>query len=158
MKALLIVPVGSCGNHVADGSQRHEEEVHSKTRPYQQTSLLIPPHLAHTVVDDVAYGENDETSGKRNRTYCNLLCFKHVCQDEANGEEYAEKHEQHTHLSFSFLHFSCFLRGLPSTRVHKYKGGTTHPLQNRLQNYNYYLKLPNFEIVICCFSLSKYKY
>lgn len=28
---------------------------------------------------------------------CELFCFEYVCRDKANAEEYAEKHEQHTH-------------------------------------------------------------
>ena len=47
---------------VTQRSHRHEEEVHCKARPYQQTCFLESPHLTNTVIDDVRDGENDEST------------------------------------------------------------------------------------------------
>ena len=47
-------------------------------------------------------------TGQRDGTNGDLLCFEHVCRNETNAEEDAEKHEQHTHLSCFLFHFLVF--------------------------------------------------
>jgi len=117
MEACVVVPVRRTRNSVAESTHGYEEEVHDESRPYQQSGFAISPHFTHNVVDDIAHGEDDETTCQGERPKGNLLCFEHVCCNETNAEEDAEKHEQHAHLILCFFHFSCFLRGLPSTRV-----------------------------------------
>ena len=84
-------------NDIAQGTHRNNEEIHCEPGPNEQTCLAITPDLADTVIDDVAHRENKKTAGQGNRTDCDLLCFKKICRDEANAEEDAEKHKQHTH-------------------------------------------------------------
>ena len=117
---------------IADSTQRHEEKVHRKAGPYQQTRFLIAPYFAYQIIDDVAYREYDESTGKGNWPEGDLLCFEYVCCNQANAEEDAEKHKQHAHLSFFLVHFLVFYE------VYQALGLLNMMIlfRNRLQNYN----------------------
>ena len=110
METGIVRPIGSGWNPVADGAQSYKEEVHGEACPDEKAGFLIAPYFAHYIVDDVTYRKHDETASQRNRAYCNLLCFEHVCCNETNAEEDAEKHKQHTHFFSIFLFFTRFTK------------------------------------------------
>ena len=108
MEAGIVGPVGSGWYPVADGTQSYEEKIHGEAGPDEKTGFLVAPYFAYHIVDDVTYREHDQTAGQRDGTNGDLLCFEHVCRNETNAEEDAEKHEQHTHLSCFLFHFLVF--------------------------------------------------
>ena len=133
MKTGIVGPIRRCRNGIADSTQRHEEEVHRKAGPDQQTRFLIAPYFTYHIIDDVAYREYDESTGKGNWPEGDLLCFEYVCCNQANAEEDAEKHKQHAHLSFFLVHFLVFYE------VYQALGLLNMMIlfRNRLQNYNF---------------------
>ena len=133
MKTGIVGPIRRCRNGIADSTQRHEEEVHCKAGPDQQTRFLIAPYFTYHIIDDVAYREYDESTGKGNWPEGDLLCFEYVCCNQANAEEDAEKHKQHAHLSFFLVHFLVFYE------VYQALGLLNMMIlfRNRLQNYNF---------------------
>ncbi len=108
VEASVIVPVGCSWNPVAQRAHRHEEEVHGEAQPNQKPSLLESPHFAHAVVDDVTDWEHEKPTCQRDGSHGDLLCFEHVCCNQTNAEEDAEKHEQHAHLYGFLFHFLVF--------------------------------------------------
>ncbi len=72
------------------------------------------------------------STGQGNWPEGDLLCFEHVCCNETNAEEDAEKHKQHTHLSCFLVHFLVFYE------VYQALGLLNMMIlfRNRLQNYN----------------------
>ena len=117
VEALIPVPVRRPRNPVRYGTHDDEEEVHGETHPYQHTRTLIAPHLAHHIIDDVADGEYDDTRCQVDRSKRELLCLQYVCRNQADAEQRAEKHKQHTDFPFVFLfhNHSCFVKGGPPT-------------------------------------------
>ena len=106
VEAFFTIPVRGAGNPVCDCTEDDKEEVHGKAEPDKQAGAAIAPHLADDVVEDVTDWEHDETSGHIHRSERDLFCLKHVCRDQANAEQNAVKHKQHTDsLIILLLHF-----------------------------------------------------
>lgn len=108
METRIVRPIGSAGDGIAERAHSHEEEVHRESCPYQQAGLAVTPHFTDAVVDNVRDWKNEQSARQTDGTGSNLLGLKHVCRNQANTEEYAEKHEQHTHVLLLFLHFLVF--------------------------------------------------
>ena len=72
------------------------KEVHGKAQPDEQTRTTVSPHLANHIVDDVTYGEHNESSRHVSRSKRNLFCLQYVCRNQAHAKQYAVKHKQHT--------------------------------------------------------------
>ena len=60
----IIGPIRCCRNHITDGTESHEEEIHGKTCPYQQAGFLITPHFTNDIIDNVAHWEYNEPTGQ----------------------------------------------------------------------------------------------
>ena len=108
------MPIGCAGNPVGNGTHDDKEEVHGKAHPDEHASALITPHLAHHVIDDVRHREDNDTCRQIDRPERELLCFQHVCRDQADAEQGAKKHKQHADFSFFLFHHSCFVKGGPA--------------------------------------------
>ena len=114
MEALFTIPIGGTWDPVGHSPEEYEEEVHRKTHPDEQTGTTIPPHLTHHIVDDVTDGEHDQSCRHVRRAKGDLLGLQYVCRNQADTEQYAVEHKQHTDLlSFFFIfHFLVLLKGV----------------------------------------------